>query len=238
MQLYSTLASWWPVLSPVDDYADESAFFLELIDEAGIPADATLLEFGAGGGNNAVHMKRRFSNVTLSDLSEDMLRVSREINPECRHLTGDMRTLDVGEVFDVVFIHDAIDYMTTREDLFAVIRNAYRHCKPDGIVMLVPDYVDETYVEKTDHGGSDAADRHLRYLEWGYDPDPTDHETIVNYVVVHREGAGPIQIVHEQHRCGLFDRATWFEGLLAAGFAPRSVTDDYERDVFIGRRTT
>ena len=34
--------------------------------------------------------------MTLVDLSEEMLAVSRELNPECEHLQGDMRTLRLG----------------------------------------------------------------------------------------------------------------------------------------------
>ena len=83
LKLYEALADWWPVLSPVEDYAQEADYFLELVDKAGMPLDASLLELGAGGGNNAFHMKRRFASVTLSDLSADMLRISEAINPEC-----------------------------------------------------------------------------------------------------------------------------------------------------------
>ena len=67
----------------------------------------TLLELGSGGGNNASHLKARF-NCTLTDISPDMLALSRTLNPECEHLEGDMRTLRLGRTFDVVFIHDAI----------------------------------------------------------------------------------------------------------------------------------
>ena len=46
-----------------------------------------------------------------------MLALSRALNPECEHLAGDMRTLRLGRVFDAVFVHDAVCYMTTRADL-------------------------------------------------------------------------------------------------------------------------
>ena len=48
-------------------------------------------------------MKRDFE-MTLSDLSAEMLEVSRGINPELRHIQGDMRSLRLdGPKFDAVF---------------------------------------------------------------------------------------------------------------------------------------
>ncbi len=34
---------------------------------------------------------------------------SRELNPDCEHVLGDMRTLRLGRTFDAVFVHDAVD---------------------------------------------------------------------------------------------------------------------------------
>lgn len=235
-RMYDDLSTWWPLISPVEDYAEEAAFFLELFDAAGLPGDASLLEFGAGGGHNARYLKVRFGDALLTDLSPGMLEISRVVNPECAHAVGDMRTFDAGRGFDAVFIHDAIDYMTTLDDLGAVFRNAFRHCKPGGLVMLVPDQTRESYTAGTDHGGGDADGRSLRFLEWSHDPDPADNETLVEYAFVLREGEGPARVEHETHRCGLFSRRQWLKGLEAAGFEARSVVDPCGREVFLGRR--
>src|SRR3712207_9249425 len=114
-----------------------------------MPPAPTLLELGSGGGNNAVHLKAHFAQVTLTDLSPEMLAVSRALNPDCEHLLGDMRTLRLGRAFDVVFVHDAIDYMTTREDLRLALETAAVHCKPDGLGLFVPDYVREAFEPST-----------------------------------------------------------------------------------------
>jgi trans-aconitate methyltransferase len=112
LKLYTELGNWWPLLSPPEDYFDEAEFFHRVLAEASLPPAPTLLELGCGGGNNAVHLKAHFAGVTLTDLSPQMLAVSRALNPDCEHLIGDMRTLWLGRAFDVVFVHDAIDYMT------------------------------------------------------------------------------------------------------------------------------
>ncbi len=88
--------------------------------------------------------------MTLVDLSEDMLAVSRELNPECEHLPGDMRTVRLGRTFDAVFVHDAIEYMTTEADLRQAIATAYEHCRPGGVAVLVPDDIAENFEPATD----------------------------------------------------------------------------------------
>jgi ubiquinone/menaquinone biosynthesis C-methylase UbiE len=91
MKMYSELAPWWPLLSAPADYAEEAASFLEMIERQ--PGERpTLLELGSGGGNLASHLKADV-RATLSDLSPDMIAVSRALNPELEHIQGDMRTL-------------------------------------------------------------------------------------------------------------------------------------------------
>ena len=240
-KLYSELAAWWPLLSPPDNYLDEATFFLKLLEKADLPPAPSLLELGCGGGNNAVHLKAHFANVTLTDLSPQMLAVSRVLNPDCEHIAGDMRTLRLGRTFDVVFIHDAIDYMTTEHDLRLALETAFIHCNPGGLALLVPDYVRETFEPSTDHGGSDGINgdkRALRYLEWTYDPDDTDTTYTTDYAYLLRENARQIHVVHDRHICGLFPRDEWVRLLREIGFQPEIVRDNYDRDVFIARRPT
>jgi len=91
--------------------------------------------------------------MTLVDLSEEMLKVSRRLNPECDHHQGDMRTVRLGRTFDAVFVHDAVDYMTGEADLRQAIETAFVHCRPGGIAVFVPDSTAETLEATCDHGG-------------------------------------------------------------------------------------
>ncbi len=165
-----------------------------------------------------------------------MLAVSRALNPDCEHLVGDMRKLRLGRAFDVVFVHDAIDYMTTRQDLRSALETAFIHCAPGGLALFAPDYVRETFRPGTDHGGSDGGARALRYLEWTYDPDDTDTTYTVEYAYLLRENDQPASVEHEQHICGLFPRAEWVRLLGKVGFQPEITRDQYGRDVFVARR--
>jgi SAM-dependent methyltransferase len=235
-KMYNQLALWWPLVSDPADYAEEVAFFLPLLSEVTARPAPTLLELGSGGGNNALHMKSAFASATLVDLSPHMLEVSRQLNPDCEHLQGDMRAVRLDRIFDVVFIHDAIDYMLTLDDLRAAFETAFIHCKPGGIVLLVPDYVRETFEPSTDHGGEDGEGRALRYLEWTYDPDESDTTYITDYIFVLREGDNPVHVEHDQHLVGLFPRDEWLRLLGETGFQTEYVIDPFDRPVFIARK--
>ena len=240
MKVYSELAPWFHLLTHPADYADEADHIQRVI-ETTIDGEATsLLELGSGGGNNASHLKRRFT-CTLTDLSEEMLELSRSLNPECEHVQGDMRTLRLGTTFDAVLAHDAIVYMLTEEDLGAAIATAAAHLRPGGVAVFLPDATRESFVAGTDHGGHDGDDgRSLRYLEWTYDPDPDDSTYEIDYVVVLREPGRPLRIVHDHHTDGAFPESTWRRLISDAGLevVDPGVADPHEgeRAVFVARR--
>lgn len=239
-RFYGDLAPWWPLISAPEEYAEEAAFAAELLAGAE-PPTRTVLELGSGGGNNAHHLQQRFA-MTLVDLSEQMLAVSRELNPDSEHLQGDMRTLRLGREFDAVFVHDAIEYMTTEDDLRAAVATAYVHCRPGGVAVLVPDDIAENFEPASDHGGSDAPDgRGVRYLSWSTDPDPHDTTTVTEYAFLLRSPDGSVQVAHDTHVLGLYPRETWLRVLSEAGFEARSVAevtseDRLPREFFVGRR--
>jgi Methyltransferase domain len=235
LRLYSDLAGWWPLMSPPAHYVEEAADLLPLLlgDEASTP-DRTLLELGSGGGSLAYHLRDRF-RLTLTDLSPDMLAVSQRLNPECEHIAGDMTSLHLGREFDRVLVHDAIMYATTPDAVRATLRTASRHCRPGGIVVVVPDCVCETFEPSTESGGEDGADgRALRYLMWTWDQDPSDSVFEVDYAFLLRAADGYVGVEHDRHQEGCFPRADWLAWAREAGLDTRIHHDPWARDVFVG----
>jgi trans-aconitate methyltransferase len=239
-RFYGDLARWWPLISPVEEYVEEAAFAATVLRSGSIPV-RDVLELGSGGGHNAVHLKASFA-MTLTDVSDAMLDMSRRINPECDHHQGDMRTIRLGRSFEAVFVHDAVEYMTSEPDLRRAIETAFVHCRPGGVAVFVPDHTRETFEPETDHGGSDGADgRAVRFLDWTWDPDPADTCVLTEYAFLLRDVDGSVQVVHETHRLGLFGRDDWFRFLRDAGFDPGAVTevtseDRTPREFFVGHR--
>ena len=249
-RLYAEFAPWWPLMSAPEDYAEDADIYAGLLDEACDGSIKTLLELGSGGGNNAVHMKERFGELVLTDISPGMIEVSRNLNPECDHRVGDMRTVRLDRTFDAVFVHDAICYMTTERELLQVIETAWAHCRRGGAVLLAPDYVRENFRPATDEGGHDESlapegedcPRGLRFLEWVWDLDPNDTQYVVDYAYLLRDRYRSVRVAHDRHVEGLFARERWQALLQEVGFTARAVPLDHSEvepgrhEMFVGKR--
>jgi len=242
-ELYSSLAGWFHLLTRPEDYAEEAQFFGGLMQSwAKIPVK-NVLELGSGGGNNASYLKQHFK-LTLTDLSPHMLELSRSINPECQHIQGDMRTLRLGLQFDAVFIHDAICYLTSLPDLRLALDTAFTHCQPGGVAVFAPDFTRETFQPGTNHGGYNGDSRSLRYLEWTWDPDPSDDTYFTDFAYLLRDEAGEVSVKSDRHVLGLFSRSQWLKTIAAAGFLPQAVPYPLNEiavstpEVFVGVKPT
>jgi trans-aconitate methyltransferase len=238
--MYSEIADWWPLLSRPEEYEEEAGFFTRTLIEVSDEPPRTILELGSGGGNNASHMKADL-DMTLVDLSPNMLEVSKRINPDCEHIVGDMRTIRLDREFDAVFIHDAIDYMTSTGDLAAAVETAFIHTKPGGVALFCPDHIRETFKPSTEHGGSDADGRGLRYLQWTWDPDPHDSSCVTDYAYLLRDRDGSVSVLHDRHECGLFGSEEWNAILEGVGFVPSLLPFDHSEVeeamvVIVGKR--
>jgi SAM-dependent methyltransferase len=238
-RLYRDLAEWYPLLTPVEDYPEEAAFYRRLFETHAARPPRALLDLGCGAGHVAFHLKAGF-DVTLVDLSPAMLDLSQRINPECEHVEGDMRSVRLGRLFDAVLLHDAVSHMTTREDLAAAVVTAFAHTSPGGVALFQPDCVTETFEEGNDTGGSDGDRRGLRYLEWRFRTEPAAERYVVEMACLLREASGEVRVAHDRLEMGLFPRADWLETLAAAGFEALVVPLEHSAaagyEVFVGRR--
>ncbi|WP_224245049.1 class I SAM-dependent methyltransferase [Hyalangium gracile] len=236
--LYGELVPWYHLVDPPEDHEEEAVCFTAAFERVVTPPPRTLLELGSGAGNNALHLKRRFT-CTLADLSPDMLALSRQQNPDCEHVQADMRTLRLNRTFDAVLIHDAICYMRTEEDLLAAATTAFVHTRPGGAAIIAPDCTRETFRDATEVLSEDDGDRSLRCLMWTWDPHPEDSTYVVDFGFLLRQGA-ELKAVHDQHVEGLFPRETWNRVLTQAGFRveplKRPIGDGLFDDIFLCRR--
>jgi SAM-dependent methyltransferase len=238
-RLYGELADWWPVISPPSEYAEEAAIYVDTIRGTARGPVREVLELGSGGGNNASHMKYAFA-MTLVEPADRMRELSRALNPECEHVSGDMRDVRLGRAFDAVFVHDAVMYMSTEDDLRAALATVVAHLAPGGVALVAPDVTAETFRETTEHGGGEDADgRKARYLQWTLPPEPGGTSFETHYAFLLREPDGTVRAAHDVHREGLFARATWLrlfgEVGLSASLAPRSIEGE-EYDAFVALR--
>ncbi len=237
-RLYGELANWFHLLTHPKSYREEAAVFTRVFKGSARPV-TTMLELGSGGGNNASHMKKHF-RMTLTDLSPEMLALSRTINAELEHIEGDMRTLRLDRTFDAVFVHDAVAYITTQPDLEAAMRTAYVHLEPGGIALFVPDDTSENFDGRTTWGGHNEGGRALRYLEWVHELEGNTAQ--ITFVYVLREGKDE-RVEVDHHVVGVFSRATWISLMEGVGFAVEVLPyrhsefkADKTYELFVGRK--
>lgn len=216
-RLYGDLAYLMPVISPREDYAEEARFWRQLLREKLGEGRHPVLELGVGCGLNLSHLTATVDAVGV-DLSEEMLRICRTLNPDVETRVGDMRSVRLGRTFSAVLIHDAVGHLITAEDLARTFRTAAVHLQKGGVLIAAPDYFKETFVapvtESSVHksGGVEVA-----YFEYAYDPDPSDTtiEILMSFVINDKSA---IKIEYDKHTLGLFPRAVWLRALTDAGF--------------------
>ena len=139
-------------------------------------------------------------------------------------------------------MHDAIEYMTTEDELRDAVASVHAHCRPGGVAVLVPDHVAENYEPTTDHGGNDAPDGSgVRYLSWSGPAEAGATTTTTDYAFLVRTADGSVTVAHDRHLLGLFPRETWLRVLTEAGFVARAVAEvtrenRLPREFFVGTR--
>ena len=228
-RLYEDLAPLWPLLSPPEDYIAEAQDVRRILERhlqgssSHTEQRPALLELGAGGGHTIHHLRDDF-DCTAVDIAEPMLENCRALNPDVETVIGDMRTVRLDRTFDAVLIHDAVDYMTSEDDVRAALETAAAHLRPGGIALVAPTYTRENFEhQQTETDQREADGRTLTYLCYVHDPDPQDStfELVLIYLI--DNGQGNLRIEHDRHTCGLFDNAAWTRLLDDAAF---NVTPD------------
>ena len=221
-RLYSDLAWTWPIISPVEDYIEETELFSKLIREHSKIEVKTLLHLGCGGGHNDYVFKKYFK-VTSVDISEDMLTLAKKLNPEVNYQYGDMRTIQLGEKYDGVAILDSINYIKTVEDLQRTFITTYEHLKPGGVFLTFVEQIAGQFKQNnTTYSTHSQGDVEITFIENYYDPDPNDTSYEVTFIYLIRVG-GKLEVHTDRHLCGIFKLETWLELLKATGFEVKQV---------------
>jgi len=216
-RLYHELAWVWPIISPPQDYVEETEHLCRIIQEHSQLEVRTLLNLGCGGGHNDCTLKRHF-DVTGVDTSEAMLKLAKQLNPQVAYSVGDMRTVRLDKTFDAVTIFDSVNYMVTVEDLRSAFMTAFAHLRPGGVFLTVveatPDCFEQNWTQCSTHTGGDVE---ITFIENVYDPDPTDTAYEVAFVYLIRRG-GILEVETDRHLCGIFALDTWRSLLKEVGF--------------------
>ncbi len=229
-RLYGDLAWTWPIISPVEDYIEETELFSKLIKEHSKIESKTLLHLGCGGGHNDYVFKKYFK-VTSVDISEDMLSLAKKLNQEVNYQYGDMRTIQLEERFDAVTILDSINYIKTVENLQRTFITAYEHLKPGGVFLTFVEQIAGQFKRNnTTYSTHSQGDVEITFIENYYDPDPNDTSYEATFIYLIRVGGKP-EVHTDCHLCGIFKLETWLELLKEIGF--KVIQNKFEHSTFI-----
>lgn len=227
---YTDLAWTETIVAPPENYVEETTLLCRLIEEHSVIDVRTLLHLGSGAGINDYTFKRYF-DVTGVDISNGMLEIATEINPEVTYLLDDMRTVRLGKLFDSVVIPEALAYMRTREDLHKAIFTADEHLKPGG-VLLITAHVKEQFRENNFVYTGSKNGIEITVFENNYIPDPAKegYEATIIYLIRRNS---KLEIHTDVHKLGLFKLETWKEVLKGFNFTVKKVQTDHLYEPFI-----
>jgi SAM-dependent methyltransferase len=227
---YNDLAWTDHIIAPLDEYAKETEPLINAIKEHSVNEVKTLLHLGCGAGGND-YIFKRYYQVTGIDISEKMLEIASDLNPEVVYHYGDMRTIELDKCFDAVVAPESIDYMRTENDLYSAMMTAQKHLKPDGIFLVVANTAERFNRNNFVYTGS-RDDIEVTLFENNYIPEyPSSTYEVTLVYLIRRKGK--LEIYKDRHILGLFKLETWLDLLKKAGFATiNQISMDHAYDRF------
>ncbi len=237
--LYGTLAEYYDRIYSFKDYARDVDVLLPHIRRYGPAGARRLLDVGCGTGRH-LEAFRRYFEVSGVDASAAMLRVARRrLGPRVPLWRADMRSLDLGERFDVIVcLFSAIGYLLTRRDRDRALRRFYDHLVPGGLLLvegwILPERFRGTHPHLLTYDGPD-----VKVARLSLTTRRRDRSYLEMHYLVAEEG-GRIRHVAERHVNALVPREELLGSFARAGFRARVLVGrPYEdRGLYLGVRPT
>ena len=213
---YGDLAWTEPIIAPPGEYAGENELYVNIIREHARDDAKEILHLACGAGGNDFTFKKHFT-VTGVDISQEMLAIAKELNPEVTYVLGDMRSVDLGKRFDAVVIPDSIDYAATLPELEMTIATACKHLKPDGVLLIVAKTREEFQENNFCYTGG-KEDIEITVFENNHvcKTDRSSYEATIIYLIRRKEH---LKIYTDRHVLGLFSHNEWLSTLRDAGLS-------------------
>jgi ubiquinone/menaquinone biosynthesis C-methylase UbiE len=230
--MYRDLAKYYDYVYSFKDYEQEVKQLREVIQQYQKSSGKDLLEIACGTGKHIEHLKRSY-HVTGLDISEEMLAIARERNPDVRFVLGDMRDAKLSQTFDIITcLFGSINYNTNLEQLKMTLDNLSKHLKPEGIIVIEPIFTRESFMDR--HLSIDSVDESdMKIVRVGLSREEDGHAVLeLQSLIATKDG-----ITHhiDIHTMGLFSRQSILDTLKASGLAGEVVDPGLGREaLYIG----
>lgn len=229
--IYHTFAQLYDQLFDPDLYKQWRDYTLANCPEK----TSRVLDLAGGAGRLAVLLAHAGLDMTVADISEDMLALASQHAEEegvrLQIVQADMRDLTQFPQYDLVTCFaDSLCYLPALADVKATFRQVYAHLRPAGkflFDMITPYQTDEVY---PGYMYNYEDEDHQRAFMWqSYQDDDVKHGVIHDLTFFNRLADGEYERVSETHYERAYQLAALAAALRQAGFASVKVSADFGR---------
>jgi SAM-dependent methyltransferase len=149
--MFSKTALFYDKIYSFKDYGAETQSLLTLFRQHARIEGGQLLDVACGTGLHIEYLKEHFEAEGL-DISDDLLELARQRNPEIVFHQGDMTDFRLGRQFEVVTcLFSSIGYVKTADGLAHAIGCMASHLKPGGVLVIEPWFTPDDWKPGTVH---------------------------------------------------------------------------------------
>ncbi len=222
MSVFGLYSRYYDLLYKEKDYLAETNYIDGLIKRFN-PGAKTILDLGCGTGRHAKLFAERGYRVHGVDFSKDMLDKARENENKggLRFTEGDIRSIRLGEQFDVVTaLFHVISYQITNEDIMDSFKTANEHLNDGGIFIFDCWYGPAVLTERPEVRVKRLEDETIQVTRIA-EPDMHANENVVdvNYqVYIYDKINKKHEVIHETHNMRYLFKPEVFHMLKLCGF--------------------
>jgi len=189
------------------------------------PSAKHILDLGCGIGRHAGILSQAWGySVTGVDLSKDMLCLARQRYPTCIFYHGDMRTIQVNNIFDIVTnMWTTFNYLSNIHDTEVFFKNVYNHLHEEGLIIIdLKNYknIDISYVRESKNNDFQIKVMIQKQIVQGY------NEAIYKYEISNLK-TGETEYYTDQEIAKIYDVSQVTE-LTSPFFSPIAFLGDYD----------
>lgn len=212
--MYSKSTPFYDKIYAFKDYQTETQYLMAVIRQNVQSGGNRLLDVACGTGSHIEHLKKHFGVEGL-DLSEGLLELARQRNPEIQFHHADMIDFNLGRQFDIITcLFSSIGYVRTVENLQRAINCMGQHIRPGGILLIEPWFTPDTWHPGTVHAQFiDEPELKIARINTSF------AEGRLSYFDLHYLIGTPQNTEHlvERHELGLFEQSEIESAFKAAG---------------------